>query len=106
RRRRAIEAGPFEPPGRNDLDLQEPPATAMRNRSFPTRCEPRLRFFGGARVSGGIALVAVLATAPTSLAQQTPAPSPANVESSEAKARFATAQELFKAKQFAEALPI
>jgi hypothetical protein len=78
----------------------------MRNRSFPTRCESRLRLFGGARVSGGIALLAVLATTPASFAQPAPGPSPANVESSEAKARFAAAQGLFRAEQFAEALPI
>src|SRR5205823_7554894 len=39
-------------------------------------------------------------------AQQTPGPSTVNIESSDAKARFATAQGLFKAGQFAEALPI
>jgi hypothetical protein len=95
----------------------------MRNLSSPTRCDAHLRFFWGARASRGVAspsgarerlrgpmrsmaLLAVLATASPSFAQQAPGSSANKMESSDASARFANAQGLFKAEQFAEALPI
>ena len=95
----------------------------MQNLSFPTNSDAQFRFFWRARAPrgpaspsgsrgrlhrsvGSMVLLAVLATTPASFAQPAPAAGAASAESSDAKAQFANAQKLFKADQFAEALPL